>query len=71
MSTQEQEARALKRAQVLLRDISSGKHPVRPITALRKEARDILRHYPLAPEDYGAREWERGYKRGLDTTINN
>lgn len=63
MSLPEQEARALRCAQEFLRDLSSGDRPViGKVTELRREARRILRHYPLVPEDYAARAWDDGWR---------
>lgn len=48
MSTRDEEARALDEAWRFLLRLSSGEFPVRPVKALRAEARRIVKHYPLA-----------------------
>jgi hypothetical protein len=48
VSLPEQEQRATERAWRFLLDLGSGSTPVRGnVTALRAEARDISRHFPL------------------------
>ena len=49
MSLPEQEARALEAAEQFLRDLSSGAETLASRKEVRQKARDILRHYPLAP----------------------
>lgn len=56
MSLPEQEAHSLDRASDFLLRLGSGEYKVTSIRALRKEARDILKHYPLAA---GSRWLER------------
>lgn len=47
MSLPEEEARALDAVQDFMLRICSGEHPLRPITQVRAEARQLMRHYPL------------------------
>lgn len=48
MSLPDEEARALDEARTLLGALSSGQYKVTSVTALRKGARHVLRHFPLA-----------------------
>lgn len=57
MSTNDEEARALDEAWQFLLDLGSGRYPVKSVRALRAEARQVLRHYPLAAGTrWGGRE---------------
>ena len=48
MSTRDEEARALDNVWEFLLQLSSGEYKVTTITQLRKDARRLVRHYPLA-----------------------
>lgn len=50
MSTTQQEARALQRARWLLSGIESGLYKITTVTQLRADARDVMKHFPLAAE---------------------
>lgn len=58
MSLPDQEDRALEAARDFLLSLSSGRHPARPITALRAEARRIVKHYPLLIDGLNTRQSE-------------
>ena len=49
MSTYAQEVRALDAVAAFLADISSGRHPLRPVQDVRAEAARLLLHWPLGP----------------------
>lgn len=48
MSTRDEEARAIEAARTLLGQLSSGEYKVTSIRKLRADARQALRHFPLA-----------------------
>lgn len=61
MSLPREEARALDDAAQFLRELGSGRTKINNnATALRAEARRILKHYPLAAGSH----WEAAAKKG-------
>lgn len=48
MSLPDEEARSLEAVRDFMLRICSGEHPLRPVTRVREEARQLMRHYPLA-----------------------
>lgn len=63
MSTPDQQARSLWAVQRFLIAVCNGDWPITGnVTNTRKEARRLLKHYPLAPEQYAARAWEDGWR---------
>lgn len=47
MSLPEQEAAAMRRTWRFLLELGSGEKAVRPVGELRKEARELVKHFPL------------------------
>ena len=47
MSTRDQQARALDDTYAFLLEVSSGRHPLRPIGDVRNQVRNLLNHWPL------------------------
>lgn len=65
MSTTPEEARALERVRLFLLRLGSGAYRVDSITELRQDARNLVKHFPLAAGDRW-REMSEEHDRIID-----